>query len=291
MSAKNRSWSSGGRLDLDRIAADLAAADAATACRALDRLGPRLHRLREPEHHRAIEMVCSLLYIDAIDRPDFEEVLQRAMDVLADQGARVIPALLDQMRGSDIKSHTYLARILAMMGDPALPRLRNAIATADDPYVRTFALYALGKMTCRSVARALPEVIGSLMHPDREVRDSAARTLGKIATVVPRRLLTPRRRREMFETLVRAVRDVQPAVRAKAMRSLGKMAAAGLLNGRQRSALETSARAALGEADVYAWDNAYIVRREARETLDRLASGPAAPAARPRRTPRPTASF
>lgn len=264
-------------LDFDRIAADLAGADAGVACRALDRLGPRLRRLREPEHRRVIEMVCSLLYIDALDRPDFEEVLQRAMDVLADQGARVIPMLLAQLQGSDIKSHTYLARILAMMGDQAVPRLRTVIATAEDPYVRTFVLYALGKMTSRGVARALPEVIGSLMHPDREVRDSAARTLGKIAAVVPQRLLTPRRRREMFETLLRAARDVQPAVRAKAMRSLGKMAAAGLLNGRQQTMLERSARAALGESDVYAWDNAYIVRREARETLDRLASGPAAP--------------
>jgi len=59
--------------------------------------------------------------------------------------------------------------------------------------------------------------------------------------------------------------DAQPAVRAKAMRSLGKMAAAGLLNRPQRRIVEAAARAALGEGESYTWDHAYIVRREARE--------------------------
>ena len=216
-----------------------------------------------------MELVCSLFYVDTADRPDLEKALDRATSLLAAQGSRVVPHLLRQMEGSDIKSHTHLARTLGGIGTGALTPLRNLLATAEDPYSRAFALYALGKMTCPEVVRALPEVLGGLMHPDKEVRDSAARTLGKIAEVAPPRRLTPRRRREMFEALMRALGDFQPAVRAKAMRSLGKMAAAGLMNRDQKKMFEASARNALGESNEYSWDNAYIVRREAREALDR----------------------
>ena len=272
-----------GLLDLEKVARDLAHADPAVVGRAVERLRPRLPHFKDADYRQAVEMICSLFYIDTQDRPDLEVCLDRAMDVLSAQGPRVIPALLDQMRGSDIKSHIYLARTLARMGDKALPSLRNLIATAEDPYARAFALYALGKMIGPHVALALPEVIGNLMHPDREVRDSAARTLGKIAAVVRPGRLTPRLRREMFETLLRATRDVQPAVRAKAMRSLGKMAAAGLLNGRQRRTLADAAQSAVGRSETYGWDNAYIVRREAEETLRNLtvpAWPPAGPAVR-----------
>ncbi|HEU4402922.1 MAG TPA: HEAT repeat domain-containing protein [Candidatus Polarisedimenticolia bacterium] len=256
--------------DLERLAADLAHADPPVVERAVRTLRSRLGRLGEPDYRRAIEALLSLFYIDTVDRPDLEEALERATALLAAQKGRVVPVLIAQMRGSDLKSHLYLARTLGRIGREAVPRLRDLLATDEDPYARTFALYALGKMVCPEVVRALPEVIGGLMHPDREVRDTAARTLGKIAAVAPARRLTPRRRREMFEALLRATRDPQAPVRAKAMRSLGKMAAAGLLNLTQKRTLAGAARAALGETDEYAWDNAFIVRREARETLEHL---------------------
>jgi len=257
-------------VDLEKLARDLSDADARVVEGALRRLGARLGRLGNAEYRRTVELVCSLFYVDPADRPDLERALERGTKLLASQGAKVIPHLIRQMEGSDIKSHIYLARTLGLIGPEALPRLRNLMATAEDPYSRAFALYALGKMTCPDVVRALPEVLGGLMHPDKEVRDSAARTLGKIATVAPPRRLTPRRRREMFEALTRALGDFQPAVRAKAMRSLGKLDAAGLMNRGQKKMFESAARKALGESDEYAWDNAYIVRREAREALDRL---------------------
>jgi HEAT repeat protein len=257
-------------VDLEKLALELSNSDAALVEGALRRLGSRLGRLEGSQYRRVVELVCSLFYVDTADRPDLEEALDRATKLLAGQGVRVVPHLLRQMEGSDIKSHTYLARTLGRIGPDALSALRNLLATAEDPYSRAFALYALGKMACPEVVRALPEVLGGLMHPDKEVRDSAARTLGKIATVAPPKRLTPRRRREMFEALMRALGDFQPAVRAKAMRSLGKMALAGIMNRDQKKMFLAAARNALGESQEYAWDNAYIVRREAREALDRL---------------------
>jgi len=258
------------RFDLDALASELADADPGVVRRAVDRVGAHLGRLDEAGFRRAVEMLTSLFYVDIADLPDLEAVLDHTVEVLAARGRRVVPHLLRQMQGSDIKSHLWLARALGRMGADALPSLRTLLATAEDPYSRAFALYAIGKMSTPGVVRALPEVIGSLMHPDREVRDSAARTLGRIAAAAPAKSFTPRRRREMFETLLRAAGDAQPAVRAKAMRSLGKMAAAGLLNRPQRRIVEAAARAALGEGESYTWDHAYIVRREARETLDTI---------------------
>jgi HEAT repeat protein len=259
---------------MEQLARDLAGSDSATVDGALRRLGGKLGRLEGGDYRRAVELVCSLFYIDTGDRPDLEEALDHATKFLAAEGARVVPHLLRQMEGSDIKSHTYLARTLGRIGPEAIPSLRHLLATAEDPYSRAFALYALGKMICPEVARALPEVLGGIMHPDKEVRDSAARTLGKIAATVPPRRLTPRRRRDMFEALLRSLGDYQPAVRAKAMRSLGKMAAAGLMNRGQKKMFAAAARNALGESQEYSWDNAYIVRREAREALERLGLGP-----------------
>jgi HEAT repeat protein len=173
------------------------------------------------------------------------------------------------MRGSDIKSHLYLGRTLGAIGKAALPALRRVIAT-DDPYSRSFALFAVGKVRDPAVREALPEVIGSLMHPDKEVRDSAARTLGKIAERVPADQIGQDRRTEIFEVLFRALSDVQPAVRAKAVRSLGKLVRFGYLSEVQEAHVRLAVFRILGYDETSEWDGAFIVRREAEETLRHL---------------------
>jgi hypothetical protein len=102
------------------------------------------------------------------------------------------------------------------------------------------------------------------------VRDSAARALGKLADVVPPERLDERRRAEVFEALFRALGDAQPAVRAKAVRSLGKMTRASYLTPGQEERLTTAVRHLLGEDEAHEWDRAYVVRREAQETLRHL---------------------
>jgi HEAT repeat protein len=259
--------------DLDCLSADLSSDDPAIVSAAVRGLSPRLGTLDDAAYERAVETLCSLFYVDTADRPDLEAALDEATTLLTGQGARVVPHLLRQMRSSDIKSHLYLARTLGRIGTGALPALRDLLATSEDRYARAFALYALGKMSCPEVARALPEVLGGLMHPDKEVRDSASRTIGRIAAAVPKHGLSPGRRREMFEALMRAIHDLEVPVRAKAMRSLGKMAAAGLLTRHQEKAVTAAARAALGESPGFVWDHAYIVRREAGEALQIVSRG------------------
>lgn len=234
---------------------------------AVRELAARFPELSEVDYRAAVEALCSLFYVDTYERADLEPALDAAVAVLAREGVRVVPLLLEFMQGSDIKSHLFLATALGQIGPPALPALRRSIATADDPYSRSFALFALGKLRHPQVHEALPEVIGSLMHPDKEVRDSASRVIGKIAEVVSPDMLSERRRHEIFEAAMRALDDHQPAVRAKVVRSLGKLAAAGYLDDAERDTLRTTLRRLLGEDEHYDWDRAYIVRREAEEAL------------------------
>jgi HEAT repeat protein len=147
------------------------------------------------------------------------------------------------------------------------------VATAEDPYSRSFALFAIGKIKSPAVHEALPEAVGALMHPDKEVRDSAARTLGKIVESVPPLSLTVRRRHEIFDALLRAIADPQPAVRAKAVRSLGKLARYGYLDEEMRGQALARIEAIITRGEETDWDHAFIVRREAQETLSHLRAG------------------
>ena len=235
----------------------------------LDYLRAHMGRLPEAEFRGAVEEICSLFYVDTADRPDLQPLLDRAVAVLAAQGPRVVAQLLEAMKGSDIKSHLYLARTLAYLGQAALPALRRVIAT-EDPYSRSFALFAVGKIHDPAAREALPEVIGSLMHPDKEVRDSAARALGKIAEAVPATELGEDRRSEIFEVLFRTLSDVQPAVRAKAVRSLGKLVRAAYLTPPQEERVRRAVLRILGQDEAHEWDRAFIVRREAEEALRHL---------------------
>ena len=230
-------------------------------------LHERLPGLSEAELRTATEALCTLFYVDTHDRPDLQPSLELAVGALASVGPRVVSHLLELMKGSDMKSHFYLARTLGVIGRPALAGLRRFIATEDDPYSRSFALFAVGKIRDPEVREALPEVVGSLMHPDREVRDSAARALGKIAESVPADLLSERHRTEIFEALLRALSDRHSAVRAKAVRSLGKMVRAGYLTPEHEERVGGAVLRILGHDEAYEWDRAYIVRREAEEAL------------------------
>jgi len=259
------------RPEMQGVLEDLASNEPARLARAVDWFDARLAGLPDTDFRGAVEALCGLFFVDTFDRPELEPLLDRAEAALVRCGPRVIPQLLGFMKGSDIKSHLYLARTLGLIGTPAIEPLRKFIATEDDPYCRTFGLFALGKIRDPGVNAALPEVTGCLMHPDREVRDSAARTLGRMVEVVPASLLTERRRTEIFEALSRCLADPQPVVRAKTIRSLGKMGAAGYLSPAQAELARQAAHAILGHGERYEWDLAYIVRREAQEALRLLA--------------------
>ena len=85
-------------------------------------LRTRMGSLPEAEFRGAVEQLCSLFYVDTADRPDLQPLLDRAVAVVAGQGPRIVGQLLELMKGSDIKSHLYLARTLAASATRRCPR-------------------------------------------------------------------------------------------------------------------------------------------------------------------------
>lgn len=234
----------------------------------IQRLSLELEAMGEADYRRAVDALCSLFYVDTADRPDLEPALDHVTDLLAGQGSRVVRILLERMEESDIKSHLYLARILGRIGLYALQPLRDILAGTDDAYSRSFALYALGKMTCPEVVRALPEVLEGLEPTDREIRDSAARTVGRMVQVVPRASFSNEDRSSMFQALVNASHSEHATVRAKAIRSLGKMAVTGLLDLEQKDTLRCLLRDVMGQVgDEEEREPAFIVHKEAKQAL------------------------
>ena len=255
---------------IEQVLAELEGTDAEPICQTVGLVRGMMPGLDPSDLRRAIEALCELFYVDLADRPDLSPALAAAEEALVAAGEPTIPILIKLMEGSDIKSHMHLASVLGKIGPASLGPLRRVIATAEDPYSRSFALFAIGKIGSPVVHEALPEVVGALMHPDKEVRDSAARTLGKIAEAVPPGLLSERRRIEMHDALIRALGDPQPAVRAKAVRSLGKLASCGHLDPTRRRDLRSRLQALLERGEETDWDHAFIVRRQVKEALAHL---------------------
>jgi HEAT repeat protein len=243
--------------------------------RGVDMLGERLPSLGGEELRAAVEALCTLFFVDLYDHPDHKPALDRAVRAIAAAGAPVVDLLLEFLRGSDVKSNIFLARALGEIGVPALGPLRRFVETEPDQYCRAFGLYALGKVRDPAVIEALPEVIGAVSAADKEVRDSAARTLGKIVEHVPARLVPEEGHARVFDALFRLLPDPQPVVRAKCVRSLGKMVQHGYLRPDQEQRLARAISAILGDED-HEWDYAYIVRREAAIARSLLAQRAAA---------------
>jgi HEAT repeat protein len=233
-------------------------------------LSERLPGLQGPEFEEALHAVIGVFYIDPIDHPQLVPALERAEDILADLKERAIPILLRALGESDFKIHFRLASTLAKMGRAAVTPLLSAYANAQDDYSRVFALYALGKVNDSKLLESLPVLFQALEDQNPEVRDTAARALGKVCTNVKPELLDVSTREECFERLVAKVSDRYAGVRSKAIRSLGKMARASLLTEEHRSRLRRLLSQALGQDEAGNWDVAYIVRAEAEKALEYL---------------------
>ncbi len=74
----------------------------------------------------------------------------------------------------------------------------------------------------------------------------------------------------MYEVLFRALSDAHAGVRSKAVRSLGKLVRFGYLTASQEEHVRLAVLRILGYDETCEWDPAFIVRREAEETLRHL---------------------
>jgi PBS lyase HEAT-like repeat len=216
------------------------------------------------------DMLASIFYIDVLDRPDLASVVSDALDVVAGLGHEVVPALVEGLDAGDFKAQLACAQALGRIGDEVVGPLLLAFQATPDAARRSFILYALGKVASPRVADALPLALDAARSDERELRDTATRALGKFAQAIPAGSLSEPLRARTVAALRENLQDASPVLRAKALRSLGKLAAAGHLAADERGDLEGTCQRLLGADERWEWDRAFVVRKEAAEALRAL---------------------
>ncbi len=225
-------------------------------------------RLGSKEARPVFEMVSTLFYIDPLDRPDLAPLLEEAISLLVGFGDWVIPFLLEKLDDGDMKAQMAIATALGRLGADAIAPLTGAYEAADDEERRAFILFAMGKIKSPRILSALPLALAAARSSGRELRDTGTRAIGKfIESILPAEL-PDEAREEILRTLQEKLADTSPGIRAKAVRSLGKLARFGFLGEKERAQLKSTLLLILGKDEAYDWDRAYAVRREAEEALN-----------------------
>jgi hypothetical protein len=221
-----------------------------------------------------LEMISPIFYIDLLDHPELTAVLDEAIDIVVGFGDRIIPTLLGQLDTSDLKAQMAISHALGRIGPDAIGPLLNEYQSSKDKARQTFILYALGKIKSPEILKASQIALEAAGSSDFELRDTATRAIGKFVESIPPSDLPEKTREAFFETLQNNVADSNPGIRAKAIRSLGKLARYGHLNAAEREKLKSLCQVMMGTDGAYDWDRAYVVRKEAEETLQHTLNKP-----------------
>ncbi|HHN75228.1 MAG TPA: hypothetical protein ENK10_08385 [Acidobacteria bacterium] len=259
-----------GRDELDTLYRQLRAHGADEVLDALFALRRLVPDLDEQQRAEAAAAVATLFYLDVQDRPEMATVVDQAIRILHSMGPELIPLHLEEMRGSDFKALFCFARVLALFGAEAVAPIIDACAGSDDAHLLVGGIYALTKIRDRSILQGLDLVLRLSEHSDSEVRDTAIRALGKFVERFGDDLDSQAGARA-YGRLLAASFDPLPSIRAKAVRGLGKMAAAGMLDPEQKTEVGQRLDQVLGQSSEMGWDQAFIVRREAAEAAEHLA--------------------
>lgn len=234
----------------------------------LDKVRARMPRASDEEKRHYVEMISALFYIDTLDHPEYLGVVEDAIGLVAAAGTVAIPGLMQELEAGDVKAQMAIGQALGRMGAAAIePLLTEYTDTCPAPGCRAFVLYALGKIKSPRIIEALPVALEAAGAEDQELRDSATRALGKFAESIPTGRIAPDALGAAVERLRANLADGSPAIRAKAVRSLGKLAKHGHLAEDECGHLSATLKRLLGEDEHYEWDRAYVVRKEAREAL------------------------
>jgi len=213
--------------------------------------------------------VNAVFYCDTYEYPHLQPAVNHAVKTLSAAGERVIPHLLRLLGDSDYKVEFHYALIFGQIGAAAVAPLLQAYEAARDSTERSFIIYSLGKIKSPALKQATQLVLAELGSSSKEVRDSAARTMGKIVENVTATDVEPQLRSQICTRLIAALRDTHSGVRAKACRSLGKMAKREWLDKTEIDILSHEIAQLLGK-DSQRWDDAFAVRKEAAEVEENL---------------------
>ncbi len=232
----------------------------------LERVRQEIARVGADDARPYFEMVSSLFSIDTMDHPDLMPVLDEAIALLVGFGNWVIPYLIEKLDEGDIKAQMSIATALGRLGADGIVPLMNAYENAGSEK-RAFILFALGKVKSPKIVMAMNLAIDAANDLDRELRDTGTRAIGKLLESIVPDDLDEEIRERVHVSLRENLAEPNPAIRAKSVRSLGKMARYGFLNEEERERLNGTLMRILGKDEAFDWDRAYAVRREAERAL------------------------
>jgi len=236
----------------------------------LKHVGAEIARIGSSEARPLFEMVSTLFYIDVLDHPELAPILDEAINLTVGFGSWIIPIMVDNLDAGDIKAQWAAAHVLGRIGADAIDPLMAEYATTTEPTVRAFIMYALGKIKSPKVIKAAALVLEAAQSSNLELRDTATRVLGKTIESIPRETLSGDLRRKFIDCLRKNLADNNASIRAKAIRSLGKLAKYGHLADEERKQLKAICCHIKGVDQDGDWDRAYVVRKEADEALRHL---------------------
>lgn len=233
----------------------------------LDLAKKEIARVGSSEARPLFEMVSAIFYIDPLDHPELVPILDEAVSLVVGFGEWVIPILIDNLDAGDLKAQWAIANALGRIGADAIKPLMLEYASTTNSTRRSFILYALSKIKSPKIIQATSLALEAAQSPDRELRDTATRTLGKFAESIPPTALSAEQRQQFRESLHNNLSDPNASIRAKAIRSLGKLAKYGHLTAPEHEQLRVVCQRTLGTDEKVEWDRAFIVRKEAEEAL------------------------
>ena len=213
------------------------------------------------------EIISTIFYIDPLERPDLVAVIEEAIALVVGFGDWIIPILVRELEESDLKAQMAIAQAFGQIGVDAILPLMEEYKKTTEPTRREFILYSLSKIKSPKIVKAGEFAIESAQSLNRELRDTATRAIGKFAESIPKSNLPEEMRRGFVEVLQRNLADENPGIRAKAIRSLGKLARYGHLNDKEQKNLKRTLDIILGEDEKHEWDRVYLVRKEAKEAI------------------------
>jgi len=238
----------------------------------LELIRSEIARIGSSEARSLFEMVTAIFYIDPLDRPDFMPVLDEAISLVVGFGEWVIPVLIESLDAGDLKAQMAVAQALGRIGADSIKPLMAEYESTTDPDRRIFVQYALGKVKSPAIVQAAPLAVEAAQSTTLELRDTATR-IGKFAEVIPPTDLSPQLRQDCVDSLRANLADPNAGIRAKAVRSLGKLARYGHLTPSECEELTKTFHLISGTDESFEWDRAYIVRKEAKEALQYIECG------------------
>lgn len=236
----------------------------------LVKIREKLPSIDDKQARSLFEMVSVLFHVDLFDHPDQAGVVDEAISLVADFGEEVIPYLLNDLDAGDMKAQLAIGHAFGRVGEPALEPLLESYKCEENEECRIFLVYAMGKIESPRVLEAFESVLQAAKSDNLELRDTAVRALGRFVEHIKPEDLPEEYKKDMLDVVQENLADNSPGVRAKAIRSYGKLARYGHLDKEERAKLRETCELLLGVDDQFDWDRAYIVRKEAQEALDCL---------------------